>query len=467
MRSLSSEDMASMSSSRRDRPIRSFKGGTESSRKHHFESFNQRIAKLNIDPIRRVRRQNVEQDDVEATTSYFRTGLLHWKDLNLSENFTTFVLEVEPLCDSLPQVLHYQQKIAEILLKYAEKKDALSLEPVLSLISHLAHDLGAQFEEHFAKVVTIVASIAAKHTAVEVIEWSFTCLAWLFKYLSRLLVPDLRAVYEIMAVLLGREVQKRYVTRFAAEAMSFLVRKAVLAYHKNHNPLDLFIDHVMRDLQEMERQSKDTVLYQYGIMTLFADSIKGVNRGLHSSGSTLYACLLSTAHRAKRQPSPVIVSTLCGITTNIIHHTDESTFTPILDVLCLQIKALTTNSGPSTLTFHGEILLVVSAVRKGSRIHNWQPVVDSLVMLFDLSRLQKDENPPRSMKAIEKAAAAILQYAPLDLVIPRVRIIVESIIGNDVANDFLLFCTYLGELGRQRFDALIKPYFLKYIFHSP
>ncbi|MCJ1413799.1 U3 snoRNP protein [Xylographa parallela] len=455
--------MASMSSSRRDRPIRSFKGGTESSRKHHFESFNQRIAKLNIDPIRRVRRQNVEQDDVEATTSYFKTGLLHWKDLNLSENFTTFVLEVEPLCDSLPQVLHYQQKIAEILLKYAEKKDALSLEPVLSLISHLAHDLGAQFEEHFAKVVTIVASIAAKHTAVEVIEWSFTCLAWLFKYLSRLLVPDLRAVYEIMAVLLGREVQKRYVTRFAAEAMSFLVRKAVLAYHKNHNPLDLFIDHVMRDLQEMERQSKDTVLYQYGIMTLFADSIKGVNRGLNSSGSTLYACLLSTAHRAKRQPSPVIVSTLCGITTNVIHHTDEGTFTPILDVLCLQIKALTTNSGPSTLTFHGEILLVVSAVRKGSRIHNWQPVVDSLVMLFDLSRLQKDENPPRSMKAIEKAAAAILQYAPLDLVIPRVRIIVESIIGNDVANDFLLFCTYLGELGRQRFDALIKPYFLKHI----
>ncbi|MCJ1384324.1 U3 snoRNP protein [Xylographa soralifera] len=452
-----------MSSGRRDRPIRGHKGGTESSRKHHFESFTQRIAKLNIDPIRRVRRQNVEQDDVEATTSYFRTGLSYWKNLNLSGTFTAFVLEVEPLCDNLPQVLHYQKKIADILFKYAEKGDALSLEPVLSLISHLAHDLGAQFEEHFAKAVTVVASLAAKHTAVEVVEWSFTCLAWLFKYLSRLLVPDLRAVYEIMAPLLGREAQKRYVTRFAAEAMSFLVRKAVLAYHKNHTPLDILVDHVMSDLQEMEGQFKDTVLYQYGIMTLFADSIKGVNRGLHSSGSTLYACLLSTVHGVNREPSPIIVSTLCGITTNIIHHTDERTFTPILDVLLSQTKALTRTSGLSILALHGELLLVVSAVRKGSRIHNWQPVVDSLIMLLDLRTAHRDENFLRSMDAIDKGAAIILQYAPLDLVIPKVRIVLEYIIGNDEINEFLLFCTYLCELGRQRFDALISPYFLKYL----
>ncbi|MCJ1281712.1 U3 snoRNP protein [Xylographa opegraphella] len=455
--------MASMSSGRRDRPTRHLKSGTESSRKHRYESFGQRIAKIKIDPLRRVRRQNVEQDDVEATTSYFRTGLLYWKDLNLSENFTAFIQEVEPLCDSLPQVLHFQKQIVGILFKYAEKKDALSLEPVLSLIGHLAHDLGVQFEEHFAQAVTIVASLAAKHTAVEVIEWSFTCLAWLFKYLSRLLVPDLRAVYDTMAPLLGREAQKRYVTRFAAEAMSFLVRKAVLAYHKNHTPLDLLVNHIMDDLQEMERQLKDTVLYQYGIMAMFADSMKGVNRGLHSSGSTLYAFLLSTAHNLNRSPSPVIISTLCGITTNIIHHTDGGTVTPILDVLLLHIKSLTINLGPSTLTLYSELLLVVSVVRKGSRIHNWQPVIDSLVILLDLRTLQRVDNLSRGMDAIEKAAAVILQYAPLDLVIPKIRSVVEYIIGNDEANAFLLFCTYLCELGRQRFDALVSPYFLRHI----
>ncbi|MCJ1396291.1 U3 snoRNP protein [Xylographa bjoerkii] len=455
--------MASMSLGRRDRPNKGFKGGTESSRKHRFESFNQRIAKLNIDPIRRVRRQDVEQDDVDATTSYFRTGLLYWKDLNLSENFTAFVLEAEPLCDSLPQVLHYQKKIADILFIYTEKRDALSLEPLLSLISHLAHDLGVQFEEHFARAVTVVASLAAKHAAVEVIEWSFTCLAWLFKYLSRLLVPDLRAVYKIMAPLLGRVAQKRYITRFAAEAMSFLVRKAALAYHKNHTPLNLLVAHVMSDLQEMEGQLKDAAQYQYGIMTLFADSIKGVNRGLHSCGATLYACLLSIAHDANREPSPLIVSTLCGIATNIIHHTDEGSFAPILDVLLLDIKALSKTSRPSTITLYGELLLVASGVRKGSRINNWQSMVDSLVMLLDLRTRRADQNPLRTMDAIEKSAAVIFQYAPLDLVIPKVRIVVEYIIGNDLANNFFLFCGFFCELGQERFDALISPYFFKYI----
>ncbi|MCJ1295197.1 U3 snoRNP protein [Xylographa carneopallida] len=458
--------MASVSSGRRHRPPSNPKGGTESSRKHHFESFNQRIAKLTIDPIRRVRRQNDEQDDVEATTSHFRTGLLYWKDLNLSGNFAAFIPEVEPLCDSLPQVLHFQNKIADSLFKYAEKRDALSLEPVLSLIGHLAHDLGAQFEEHFAKAVTIVASLAAKHTAVEVVEWSFTCLAWLFKYLSRLLVPDLRAVYEIMAPLLGREVQKRYVTRFAAEAMSFLVKKAVLAYHKNHTPLELLVSHVMNDLQDMERQIKDTVLYQYGIMALFADSMKGLNRGLHSSGLTLYACLLSNAHGSRRTPTPVIVSTLCGITTNIIHHTDGGTFTPILGVLLLQIKSLTKDSGSCTFALYEELLLLVSTVRKGSRIQNWQPVIDSLTTLLNLRTLQRAENLPRSTDALKRSAAVILQYAPLDLVIPKVRVLIEYIIGYE-AVDFLLFSTCMCELGRQRFNALIIPYFLKYVPHSP
>ena len=461
------KDMASMSLGRRDRPTRGLKSGTTSSRKHRFESFNQRIAKLNIDPIRRVRRLDVDRDDVEATTSYFRTGLLHWKELNLSEHFTAFVLEVEPLCDSLPQVLHYQQKIAEILFRYADKRDALSLEPLLSLISHLAHDLGAQFGEHFARAITIVASLAAKHIAVEVIEWSFTCLTWLFKYLSRLLVPDLRAVYEIMAPLLGREVQKRYVTRFAAEAMSFLVRKAALAYHKSRIPLDVLVDHVMSDLQAMERQLKDTILYQYGIMTLFADSIKGVDRGLHSSGTTLYACLLGTAHNANREPSPVILSTLCGIVTNIIHHTDEGTFTPILDVSLLQINALSKASPPSTITFYGELLLVIAAARKGSRINNWQPVVESLLILLDLRTPQTYQNPKGSMDAVEKIAAVILQYSPLDLIIPQVRTIVKSIIGNGLTNNFLLFCSYLCELGRERFDALVSPCFFKCVCHTP
>ena len=178
---------------RRTRPLpKRSKGGTASTRRHQFESFSQRIAKLHIDPIRKVRRPNVDNDDSDTATSFFKTGLAYWRELNLSENFTEFVREVEKLCESLPQILHFQHRILDILERYIEKQDALSLEPLLSLLSHLAHDLGARFEQHFQRSLTLVTSIAAKHPDVEVIEWCFTYLAWLFKYLSRLLVTDLR-----------------------------------------------------------------------------------------------------------------------------------------------------------------------------------------------------------------------------------------------------------------------------------
>ncbi|KKY28364.1 putative heat repeat protein [Diplodia seriata] len=206
-----------------DKVFRPKKGGTESSRKHHFESFSHRIAKLNIDPIRRTTRRADDEHDLSTTTSYLKTSFDEWKDLNLSESFHAFSRELDPLCESLPQILHHADSIMDLLVRYIEKRDALSLEPLLSLVSHFAHDLGARFEKYFARTVRIVCDVAAKHPDIEVIEWSFTCLAWLFKYLSRLLVPDLRPLYDLMAPLLGKEHQKSFVSRFAAEAMSFLL----------------------------------------------------------------------------------------------------------------------------------------------------------------------------------------------------------------------------------------------------
>ncbi|MCJ1473409.1 U3 snoRNP protein [Lambiella insularis] len=452
-----------MSSGRRDRPPATAKRGTDSSKKHRFESFNQRIAKLNIDPIRRVRRQDVDQDDVSTTTSYLKSGLAYWKDINMSENFTAFVREVEPLCDSLPQILHSHQKIVDILSRYLEMKDALSLEALLSLTSHFAHDMGTKFEAHFVGVVTIVVNLAAKHPAVEVVEWSFSCLTWLFKYLSRLLVPVLSAVYDITAPLLGKETQKRYVTRFAAEAMSFLVRKAAQSYDRSRPPVAALVEHVMNDLQQVEMQERDTTLYQYGIMTLFADSVKGINRGTHSCGAKIYTCLLEVATNIKREPSSAIASVLCGITTNIIHHTEAASFSPILDLI---IKSISTHSeipNASLVSIYGKLLLVVAAVRKGSRISNWQAVIDSLICVLQLQASCNERKLVEDKNTIEMAAAVILQYAPLDSVTPKIRTVVESIIGNDKDGSFLLFCDHFCELGKERFHALVSPYFYKYL----
>ncbi len=262
------------------------KSGTVSSKNYRFESFTQRIAKLNIDPIRRVRRQNLIEHDSPATASYFQASLEQWNDLNLSENFTDFARSVKPLCDSLPQLLHYQNRVMDLLAEYIGKMDAQSLEPLLSLLAHFAHDLGLRFEPHFHRAVTLVALVAAKHPDVEVIDWSFSCLAWLFKYLSRLLVPDMRPLYDVLTPLLGKEHQKPYVVRFAAESMSFLLRKAGAMCQKNKAPLGNIVRHAIQDLIQCP-QNRNIKSYQQGLMAMFAGAIKGVKRGIHSSGGAI------------------------------------------------------------------------------------------------------------------------------------------------------------------------------------
>ena len=207
------------------------KKGTPTTKTHRFESFTERISKLTIDPIRKRRRSENEQPD-NAAYSHFNLCLIRWKDLNLSENFTKFARQIDPISNSLPQILHHRREILDSLLLHIREGEVLSLEPLFDLVSNLAHDLGQRFEEFHTETITAIASILTIHTDVEILEWGFNCLTWLFKYLSRLLVLDLRPTLRIMSPLLGTNTRKVHVIRFTAEALSFLVRKAASHWPK-------------------------------------------------------------------------------------------------------------------------------------------------------------------------------------------------------------------------------------------
>lgn len=435
------------------------KGGTASTKKHRFESFNQRIAKLKIDPIRRARRIELETIDVALAASYLQAGLDHWKDLNLSENFSNFVREAQPLCQSLPQILHYQQEIKLLLVKYIEKHDPLSLEPLLDLLGRFAHDLGVRFESHFSETVTLITCLASKHSDVQVIEWSFTCLAWLFKYLSRLLVPDLQLLYQVMAPLLGREQQKVYTTRFAAEAMSFLLRKAALLYHKNQKPLKLIISCIFDDLLSVVGLIQSFDLYQHGIMTLLHESMKGIDRQLNSSAVSIYRCLLECILEQDISQSTISQNVLVGVTTALIHHTEASTFAPILDIISESIQNQIGVPTDASCAVHGKLIFVVTTVRMASRIDDWQSILAALISLIGKCNGCNDA----TIMQIFSAAAAVLQSAPLELVIPKIRIIMEPISSDKHSDSFLVFCNFFCELGRERFHELILPYFSKFV----
>ena len=432
------------------------KGRTLSTNKHRFESFNQRVAKLKIDPIRRSRRTEGQHEDT-VYTSFFATSLDRWKNLNMSENFSNFVREVEPLCESLPQIIHHQQRIMEMLACYIEKADVLSLEPLLGLLAHFAHDLGARFEVNMSKALKIVSMLAAKHTAVEVVEWSFECMAWLFKYLSRLLVPDLQPLFNIMAPLLGRETQKPHTTRFAAQAMSFLLRKAALTYHKNQTPLSTIIEHLLEDLESLEGNEKQVKLYQYGLMSLLANTIKGIDRGLYSCGTIVYQCMLNAVIRREEGRCTRSSAIFYGVTTNLIHHTDANTFKQILNILLQHVDKMPAESGTREISTCARLLFIMTGVRKGSRIEDWETIFTALILLLKLSATREDE----SLGQIYKTAAVIIQFCPLDVVLSQSRYAIDIISSESLGHYFLPLCTTVCDLDQERFHQLLSPYFAK------
>ena len=431
------------------------RGRTLSTNKHRFESFNQRVAKLKIDPIRRSRRTEGQHDDT-ISTSFFATGLDRWKTLNLSENFSNFVREVEPFCESLPQILHHQQNIMDILARYIEKADVLSLEPILSLLAHFAHDLGSRFEVNMSTALKMVSMLAAKHTAIEVVEWSFECLAWLFKYLSRLIVPDIRPLFDIMAPLLGRETQRPHTTRFAAEALSFLVRKAALTYHRNQTPLSAIIEHLLKDLETLEDE-KQVKHYQHGLMSLLANTIKGVDRGLHSCGINAYKCMLNAVICRDDGRCERSVAIIYGVTTNLIHHTDANTFKPISDALVQHIATMSAQSGTREIVTCARLLYIMTAVRMGSRIKEWKTVFDALISSLKLSSTRNDE----CLRQIYKTAAVILHLCPFNIVFLQSRQVIDIVLSDSLSHHFLPLCMFVCGLDPERFHQLLSPYLSK------
>lgn len=443
----------------RGKPAKFLKKGTETTKSHRFETFSQRVSKLKIDPIHRVRRTDFGEEDGEddETFSHFRSSLDHWSEMNLSEFFTEFVRRVNSLSESLPQVLYHEEKIMALLVEFIDKRDKLSIEPLLSLLSQFARDLGVRFEKHFATSVTLVASVAATHTDVEVIEWSFTCLAWIFKFLSRLLVPDLRQLLGIMTPYLGKERQKPFVARFAAESMSFLIRKAGLVYHKNKAPLNRAISFLFEDLRD-STESRSLETYKEGLMVMFSEAIKGIKGGLYSNASDILKCLIENATVNDEAQFSLAEEVVCGVLTNIIHVTTSETFPELLKVVCAYVEAGKSENKVSHMKLSSHLVFVCVTTRKATRVKDWKDVHQSLVTLLQRA-LQGLETHRDTLPRILTSAAYALQLSPMDEMMPFMRPIMELVSDERLTSYFLSFCSTFSEFGPERFQIVVLPYF--------
>ncbi|KAI0173356.1 armadillo-type protein [Hypoxylon sp. FL1284] len=460
-----------MRSTQSGRIVKSRKGVSKNphQKTHRWESFTTKISKLHsLDPLRRVRRHDLEVENLEATTSYFRNGMEKWIDINISKGFISFRREVRPFCESLPQIVHFQDKIMELLAKYISMHEQESLEPLLDLLTALAHDLGTRFEKHYPTALSLITGIASRPQDAAVIEWTFGCLAFLFKYLSKLLAPDVRRTYDALAPLLGKSKNPPHIARFAAEALSFLVRKAAAPANRE-KALSPLIEHARRDL-EATRDSRQFGLYHHGLMTMFAEAIKGQGHGLHTCGPEIVKSLIASV------PDDVCISSdpitwadlACGVIVSTVHHTTSETFESIPRCIvetAAQDKLLA--GYPLRSCLYIRLLGTISGVRKGSRIVDWSLILNCMIeSLKNISKASKDlENIISSVvwQQLMVNIAIVWQKASMDSVIPCITDFTAIMTREPLMRWFIPFCSYFSNLDPTRFRSLLLKTFQKFV----
>lgn len=443
--------MAVSSSGAKPGPPRRPRKQTQTTKSHRYEPFTKRVAKVKIDPIHRVQRSRLKESSDDISQSFFRAALDEWSELNLTNTFTAFLNKVAPLSENLPQLLHHADTIAQSLVEALEKQDPLASEALLSLVAHLAHDLGQDFEKYFKQIVSTVAKVSVSQSDPAVIEACFTCLAWIFKYLSRLLVQDLRPLLDILLPYFSA--RQDYVRHFTSESLAFLFRKAAVQYSKNETPLRIAVKHLLQATPRTIK-AQDEAAYLESCLLLLAESAVGVDAGLHSSASDLYRCVYNVfTSSGIEYPSEARVPESLLIA--LIHRTDSTGFQSMLDTILSLITDCPEDSQHYSLTTR--LLMVVIVTRSGSRINDWDPVLTTTLTALHKTSVKTLVNN------LTKAAVGILQFCPLDQLLPLVPQLMDAVMKQTEPRQFFSFCDSVARLGKHRFQDLILPYLQKYI----
>ncbi|TDZ49826.1 U3 small nucleolar RNA-associated protein 20 [Colletotrichum trifolii] len=463
--------MPPATSSGRILKTRKGKNSTPHQKNYRWESFATKIAKLHsLDPLRKVRRHDLDAEDLEATTSYFRNGLQRWGELNISKGFVNLKREVLPLSESLPQILHFESKIFGYLEVAIAKQEKEALEPLLDLLTAFAHDIGTRFEKYYAKSLDLIIAIAAKRQDADTIEYTFAALAFLFKYLSRLVVPDLRPTYDVMTPLLGKARHPPHIARFAAEALSFLIKKAGAPANRE-TALIAIVQHVRNDLRETvgDRQFP---LYQDGVMTMFAEAIKGPGQIIHSTGPAIFTALMQAIPKTEEDLTPTATWTdvVCGVLTSVIHHSNDRDLALVLEAIQEHIQTALSEPKPTKTWRYVPLIRILgtaAGVRSGSRISKWPALVESLTAMLDAmaqnSPAVTEDKSSILWKHVIVNAAIVWHQAPIDALIPSIHNFMTALQREQLMSWYIPFCAYFSDLDSQRFRSLFQSYFQKFI----
>ncbi|QLL34452.1 hypothetical protein HG536_0G03140 [Torulaspora globosa] len=328
---------------------------TKSSKRYTYSSFKSKVDNLRIEPARNLQKR--VHDYVES--SHFLASFEHWKEINLSAEFGRFADKVENLVQTLPQIIYHDETIFDSVISSIEKHDEYSLEPLLDLLAQFCHDLGPDFLKFYERALTSLIRLldsAVKFESSKVFEWGFNCLAYIFKYLSRLLSDDLMPTFNLLFPLLSHS--KQYISRFSAEALSFLIRRS------KQVSLSTFLSFSFEKLDNLE----DSNLYD-GMLLLFSEALTSTANALHSRSKMLIEVLLD---QVLSRGGDIEVNLFCDVWLNIARHASSEHLAPLYGIINESLRAKLKSANPNGIA---KVLTTLAFAESGKKVTDWSDLV--------------------------------------------------------------------------------------------
>ncbi|KAJ2719960.1 U3 snoRNP protein [Coemansia sp. Benny D115] len=440
--------------------------------RYRFKSFKQRADEIEINVARRVEKH---LDEPEDHGSFFAECLKKQAELNLSRDYTEFHKRMSRFHHSLAQILYHKEEIISAIEEYLSVDRDLVIESMLDLTTSLARDLQEEVLPYFTRLVQKITPLI-RADSVAVMEAASNALAYLFKYLSKNLVVDLRPTFDLLAPLMGVEKQRANVRRFAAESLAFLIRKL------RGDDLQQFISHTVKQLRECPEQRRQDFLV--GIALLYFECMRGVNQQLHSRASSIMGGLVRELYREEPEEVYGVEGSGQGCyellekTAKLaMHYTKRETAAPLWSVVLTELdtrmRAIDDSLQKDVALQHRDcravahltrLLGTMTLVRKGGRVGDYAALFQRCQRVFELSPAISSQHAEMSdflAQVRTRWLSALLMQCDVSEMVSLGRVLLDRAVAHEPLERVLGMATTLARLQWPQWQQIMLPYLVR------